>query len=365
MHDHILKWEYYLSHWKDSLLRDKKVQTLWKMGLPSRVRGVLWQKAIGNESRITRDLFEILKRKKSTFILDGSESSSSIEDMKHSPVAHKDEAPLTTTKNSDSGAEESEEVPSGNSTSEPSPVAYSADREGSIALIRLDLERTFPHLRVFQKGGPYHNSFKTILECFTKYRLDIGYVQGQSFLLAMLLLNMETYEAFVCFTTMLTSTRYHFNDFFRMDLQAVQLHSETLRILLHQHLPALYSNFKRMQIDVSVFVLNWFITLFSKSFPLEISSRLWDLYLLHGSWYIYQETLGIFKFLISDFNLLNKSFEECMFLLSHDIQKASGQEIDETRLFNSILSIHLNEQKIVVAQEQGRKALLSSNGVTE
>ena len=37
---------------------------------------------------------------------------------------------------------------------------------------------------------------RDVLEAYTAYRPDIGYVQGMSYLAAILLLNMDTYECF-------------------------------------------------------------------------------------------------------------------------------------------------------------------------
>jgi hypothetical protein len=61
-------------------------------------------------------------------------------------------------------------------------------KEGSVALIELDLGRTFPALDFFRKSGPYHESLRNVLETYVMYRPDVGYVcagpggEGQSFL---------------------------------------------------------------------------------------------------------------------------------------------------------------------------------------
>lgn len=65
-------------------------------------------------------------------------------------------------------------------TSAPSfiPDAGSSDRESSLELIKLDISRTFPHLCIFQQGGPYHDVLHSILGAYTCYRPDVGYVSG-------------------------------------------------------------------------------------------------------------------------------------------------------------------------------------------
>jgi len=49
--------------------------------------------------------------------------------------------------------------------------------ESSVEGIKLDLSRTFPHLGIFQKGGPYHNVLGDLLSAYVCFRPDIGYVQ--------------------------------------------------------------------------------------------------------------------------------------------------------------------------------------------
>jgi hypothetical protein len=85
-----------------------------------------------------------------------------------------------------------------------------------VSLIEWDLPRTFPTLAFFHDGGVMHTGLERILLCFALYCPDIGYVQGLSFLVAMLLLQcMDEYEVFVCLTNMiLNSSRGCLRDFY-------------------------------------------------------------------------------------------------------------------------------------------------------
>lgn len=49
--------------------------------------------------------------------------------------------------------------------------------ENSVEGIKLDLSRTFPHLGIFQKGGPYHEVLGDLMSAYACFRPDIGYVQ--------------------------------------------------------------------------------------------------------------------------------------------------------------------------------------------
>lgn len=92
-----------------------------------------------------------------------------------------------------------------------------------MSLIEWDLPRTFPTLAFFHDGGVMHTGLERILLCFALYCPEIGYVQGLSFLVAMLLLQcMDEYEVFVCLTNMiLAPSRGSLQDFYRIQKTSI------------------------------------------------------------------------------------------------------------------------------------------------
>jgi hypothetical protein len=64
-------------------------------------------------------------------------------------------------------------------------------REKSISLIEQDINRTFGDLKLFQVGMKYNESINRLLKAFAMYRPDIGYVQGMSYLAALVLLYIQ------------------------------------------------------------------------------------------------------------------------------------------------------------------------------
>ena len=71
-------------------------------------------------------------------------------------------------------------------------------------------------LGVFKKDGLHYDKLQRILEAFTMHRPDIGYVQGMSYVAAVLLLYMDEHSAFISFCNMITKYPvmpfYCFND---------------------------------------------------------------------------------------------------------------------------------------------------------
>lgn len=66
--------------------------------------------------------------------------------------------------------------------------------DGFFNVIDVDVPRTFSRTGQFCMNGPYGKSLTLILQCYSLYRPEIGYVQGMSYLGAVLILHMENFE---------------------------------------------------------------------------------------------------------------------------------------------------------------------------
>ena len=74
-------------------------------------------------------------------------------------------------------------------------------------------------LAVTSQGGPYHDLLHELLGTYACYRPDVGYIQGMSFIAAVLLLNTDPEDAFVCFANLLN--RPFLFSFFQLDQSMV------------------------------------------------------------------------------------------------------------------------------------------------
>ncbi|MCI4376983.1 hypothetical protein PGIGA_G00198020 [Pangasianodon gigas] len=126
-----------------------------------------------------------------------------------------------------------------------------ADREASLELIKLDISRTFPSLCIFQKGGPYHDVLHSILGAYTCYRPDVGY--------------MLTYFA-------------------------------AFEVFFEENLPKLFAHFKSNNLTPDIYLIDWIFTLYSKSLPLDIACRVWDVFCRDGEEFLFRTALGILRF---------------------------------------------------------------------
>ncbi|XP_052001998.1 TBC1 domain family member 12 [Xyrauchen texanus] len=243
-----------LPNW-ESMHNTRRVRELWWQGVPPSVRGKVWSLAVGNELNITPELYEIFLSRAKEKWRSYSETSSVSE-------------------NEDCGVS-------------------LADRESSLDLIKLDISRTFPSLYIFQKGGPYHDILHSVLGAYTCYRPDVGYVQGMSFIAAVLILNLEEADAFIAFANLLNKPCQM--AFFRVDHDLMLKYFAAFEVFFEENLPKLFQHFQNNSLTPDFYLIDWIFTLYSKSLPLDVACRVWDVFCRDGEEALFRTGLGILR----------------------------------------------------------------------
>jgi len=287
-----------LPKWSKQSRLSKRVEKLCWEGIPSSVRPRAWRAIIGNDLKITPELFEIM-RERAVAAHDKAE-------------AHKLDMPAST----DSGQHHGLDV----------------NREHTLAVIDVDIPRTFPHLKIFHEGGPLHSQLLDLLRSYVVYRPDVGYVQGMSYIACVFLLNMDTCNAFVALANLLHQDLYY--TFFRMDVKAMNHHVQVFCHFFAQELPALSKHFSAIGVTPDMFLYEWVLTVFCRSLPLDIVHRIWDSFLLHPA-FLFRASLGLLR-LLSPL-LLNTSMEGTLGILNH-----IPQNISEHDLFAHIKAVRVD-----------------------
>ncbi|XP_011634841.1 TBC1 domain family member 14-like [Pogonomyrmex barbatus] len=216
----------------ESVKNTKKVRELWWRGLPPSVRGRVWKLAIPNNLSITPHLYNLCLDR-----------------------------------------------------------AMSCPNNESLAAIRLDVSRTFPTLCVFQEGGPLFDSLQGILAAYAVYRPDVGYVQGMSFVGAVLSLNMEPADAFACFANLLNHPCHRAA--FTLDQKRMNTYYKVYSSALAHKLPKVFSHFTVAGLSPDLYLLDWLYTIYAKAMPLDVACRVWDVFLRDGDEFLFRTALGV------------------------------------------------------------------------
>ncbi|OWR42413.1 SWI/SNF-related matrix-associated actin-dependent regulator of chromatin subfamily B member 1 [Danaus plexippus plexippus] len=356
--------------WTQNILPDwqnmknaKRTQELWWSGLPPSVRGRVWQLAIENKLNITEQMYQDyvakakqklheaqLRRKR--LKLNNSchcrEDDAKDTEEKITKDANKEDNAKKTdkTRTDDRKDEKTEKLRLGMprnyseqnlktlhveapnkccSKSNPNLLEYSD--ECSMELIQLDISRTFPHLCIFQPGGPYFDVLHELLAAYVCYRPDIGYVQGMSFIAAVLILNMEASQAFMCFSNLLEWPVLRAA--FTRDGATMQRLWRAYTAVLSSELPRLAS-----VVAPELYLVDWIYSVFAKPMPLDAACRVWDVLLRDGDHFLFHVALGVL-------HLYQNELKDMDFISAAQFLTKLPDDLDPEALFRSISSTSL------------------------
>ncbi|CAO2210894.1 unnamed protein product [Urochloa humidicola] len=141
-----------------------------------------------------------------------------------------------------------------------------------------DISRTFPsHIFFQQRHGPGQRSLYNVLKAYSVYDRDVGYVQGMGFLAGLLLLYMSEEDAFWLLVALLKGAVH-------APMEGLyQQYLSQFEKLVMEHMPKLGQHFVEEMINPSMYASQWFITVFSYSFPFHLTLRVWDVFLYEVS----------------------------------------------------------------------------------
>ncbi|XP_022915918.2 TBC1 domain family member 14-like [Onthophagus taurus] len=284
-----------LANW-DTMYCVKKTKDLWWHGLPSSVRGKVWRLAIGNDLNLTPQLHDICLSRAQIRL----------------------------------------------SSPEPPEIdTVNIDQESSLDVIQLDIARTFPNLCIFQEGGPYSEVLHSLLAAYVCYRPDVGYVQGMSYIAAILILNMDPYDAFVCFANLLNKPLHIAA--FTLNQHQMQSYYKAFNEIFNYSLPKLYLHFVKSGLTPDMYLLDWIYTVYAKAMPLDVACRVWDVFLRDGDEFLFRTGLGIL-------HLHQDTLMKMDFLHGAQFLTRLPEDMSSDQLFKSIQMVSTNVGKQTFGQ---------------
>ena len=280
------------------------------MGLPPTVRGRIWMLCLGNRFSITKEYYqiqvnnslEILKKYQKLKDNKNKIKNNNIENNKENDKKDNNKENNNIINNNINKDEVNE------SDEEDSKDFVSRDKEKSIIIIELDIERTFPYLGLFKGKSPMAEDLREILRVFVISRPDIGYIQGLSFIAGILLLNMDKFKAFISLMNLILNPIIL--PFYKMDNELIQQRLQLFKQVFYYNLPELCEHFDELGMLPENYFLTWNMTLFTHDVNLELANRIWDVFMIDGVKAIYSAAIVF----LSHFEekLMNMDFVEIM-----------------------------------------------------
>eukprot|EP00944_MAST-04C_sp_MAST-4C-sp1_P002406 g2406.t1 len=213
----------------------------------------------------------------------------------------------------------------------------------SLKLISADLARTFPSLDLFGEGGVWTAPLRECLEAFALHRPDLGYVQGMSYIAAMLLLHIPNkYITFQCLVNLMVKD--HLFVFYMLNGELIEQYLKIFDLALEKNMSSVASRLKELDISADMYLFPWIQTVFLKYTPLSLASRIWDNFLLDGVEFLFRTSLAILNLFSKE--LLSRPMEECMKLLQkHTTFKDVWRKlITEDDLFRAIERVSIPQK---------------------
>jgi hypothetical protein len=301
------------THWTHEILPDwdrryamRATRTTWRRGVPPDARGVVWQRAVGNDLQITQAQY-------AEFVNEAARARSGTD----SPdVAPSDDS-----------------SPAAAAASAPKRRASSSEQ--AARLIEVDLPRTMPQLGAF-KSGALRAELQEVLEAYAQFNRRTEYAQGMSYVAAMLHLHLRSpFDTFVTLANLLD--RDMFQALYSVSVRGIARHVKVFDALFQRMLPKLSRHFLQLSIGTDYYLLDWFMTVFARALPYGCSARIWDCVLLEGDQFMFQSAVGLLR-LHQDL-LLKAEFEQCLQIL-----RTLPAATDEEKLMRAVFSVTLPKE---------------------
>ena len=317
-----------LPNWS-KMKNNKNIKKYFYEGIPNSTRGKIWGLCIGNKFSITKEYYDI-EANKSIQLL--------VKINKNSKKKINNKINNENKKEINSNGSENSSMSIATKKLYSKYIKQTLDKEKSISLIDLDIGRTFSSLGVFKNESQLGNNLKEILRIFVVARPDIGYVQGLSYIAGTLLLQMDKFTSFVCFMNIILSP--NILPFYRLDENNIKKRLELFEEIFKLNLPELYIHFQQNEVLPEHYLLEWFMTLFTRNLKIELALRIWDIYMIEGIISIYKSAIVIFN--LSEKKLLKMDFAEIMDFLKN----LDKNNYDEDKFVEEFNNVKFNENII-------------------
>jgi hypothetical protein len=155
--------------------------------------------------------------------------------------------------------------------------------------IEADLPRTFPTNVQFNSDF-VQGSLGRILNAFALLQPTIGYCQAMNFLAAMLLFFMEENLAFWMLAETITILP---PQYYSKHLLGVKADVNVFKNLINMKLPKLGKHFSSLNVDIGVYVTQWFMCLYINYLPVQTAMRFLDSLFYDGSVMLFRVGLAL------------------------------------------------------------------------
>ena len=227
----------------------------------------------------------------------------------------------------------------------------------------------FSYLGIFKESNPLANDLYLVLNAFRVAQNDIPYIENISYLLGVLLINMDKYQAYQCLMNIINNKNriiyyenkeknnnyiYENNETPTGDepnIVKINFRRVIFKQLIFFNLPELCSHLELLNILPENYFDEWSATIFSKNLNIDIVMKIWDLYIVLGEKIIFNAGVALLQELEEDLYNCEEKEEGLDVLLN-----CQEREIKETIFLKNILNVKCPEwikNELSIINERG------------
>ncbi|XP_051146359.1 uncharacterized protein LOC127261958 isoform X3 [Andrographis paniculata] len=206
---------------------------------------------------------------------------------------------------------------------------------------------------VYERHGPGQRSLYNVLKAYSVYDREVGYVQGMGFVAGLLLLYMSEEDAFWLLVALLKGAVHApMEGLYLVGLPLVQQYLYQFDHLVKEYIPMVSEHFTKEMINPSMYASQWFITVFSYSFPFHLALRIWDVFLYEGVKIVFKVGLALLKYCHDD--LVKLPFEKLIHALRNFPEDAMNPDTLLPMAYSIKVSKRLEELKREYEEQHGK-----------
>jgi len=216
-------------------------------------------------------------------------------------------------------------------------------------VILRDIHRTFPAHDYFKESnGLGQEALYKISKAYSLYDEEVNYCQGLSFLAAALLLHMPEEQAFCVLVKIMFD--YGLRDLFKLGFDALHLRFYQLERLVQDYAHELHAHFNDIGIETHMYASQWFLTLFTAKFPLQMVFFIVDLFLAEGVNTIFHISLALLQ--DSKKVLLQLDFEGVLKYFRVALPRRYRTESNAKDLIKNAVKLKISHKKLLQYEKE-------------
>ncbi|KAG0033895.1 hypothetical protein BGZ81_006916 [Podila clonocystis] len=148
-------------------------------------------------------------------------------------------------------------------------------------VIERDVHRCYPDHVHFRDGmgGTGQQDLHAILRAYAQYNPRVGYCQGMGRLVGMMLMHMPVEDAF---WLLVATMDQYMQEYYTPTLRQLRIDAQVFEQILRAHDPKLAEYLQQNEVMPLMYMTPWFLTLFTMSLPWASVLQVWDIFYFDG-----------------------------------------------------------------------------------